>query len=72
MTSTVQRGKIEYYAREGKPTPAGMVISQNGEAMTDSKEILDALVAGTAALAPLGGIGGRDGRIQGIWLRSGR
>ncbi len=56
-TSTVQRGKIEYYAREGKPTPAGMVISQNGEAMTDSKEILDALVAGTAALAPLGGIG---------------
>ena len=56
-TSIVQRGKIEYYAREGKDTPAGMVISENGEAMTDSKEILDALVAGTAALAPLGGIG---------------
>ena len=56
-TSIVQRGKIEYYAREGKDTPAGMVISERGEAMTDSKEILDALVAGTAALAPLGGIG---------------
>lgn len=56
-TSTVQRGKIEYYAREGKPTPAGMVIGQDGSAMTDSREILDALVAGTAALAPLGGIG---------------
>ena len=56
-TSIVQRGKIEYYAREGKDTPAGMVISENGETMTDSKEILDALVAGTAALAPLGGIG---------------
>lgn len=56
-TSIVQRGKIEYYAREGKPTPAGMVVSENGEAMTDSDEILKALVDGTAALAPLGGIG---------------
>lgn len=56
-TSIVQRGKIEYYAREGKPTPAGMVVSETGEAMTDSEEILDALVKGTAALAPLGGIG---------------
>ena len=56
-TSIVQRGKIEYYAREGKDTPAGMVVSENGETMTNSKEILDALVKGTAALAPLGGIG---------------
>lgn len=56
-TSIVQRGKIEYYAREGKDTPAGMVVSETGETMTDSKEILDALVKGTAALAPLGGIG---------------
>ena len=56
-TSIVQRGKIEYYARSGKPTPAGMVISQDGSAMTDSAEILEALKAGTAALAPLGGIG---------------
>lgn len=56
-TSIVQRGRIEYYAREGRPTPAGTVISENGEAMTDSTEILKALVDGTAALAPLGGIG---------------
>ncbi len=56
-TSIVQRGRIEYYAREGKATPAGMVISENGEALTDSKDILDELVKGTAALAPLGGIG---------------
>ena len=28
-TSTVQRGKIEFYAREGKPTPAGMVINHD-------------------------------------------
>ncbi len=56
-TSIVQRGRIEYYAREGMPTPAGTVISENGEPMTDSEEILKALVKGTAALAPLGGIG---------------
>ena len=56
-TSIVQRGKIEYYAREGKPVPAGMVVSEQGEALTDSKQILKDLVAGTAALAPLGGIG---------------
>ena len=56
-TSIVQRGRIEYYAREGKETPAGTVISEKGEAMTDSNEILKALVDGTAALAPLGGIG---------------
>ena len=56
-TSIVQRGKIEYYAREGKPTPAGMVVSEQGEALTDSEEILQRLVDGTAALAPLGGIG---------------
>ncbi|MCR5213035.1 MAG: Ldh family oxidoreductase [Eubacterium sp.] len=56
-TSIVQRGRIEYYARAGKETPAGTVISQEGQALTDSQEILDRLVAGTAALAPLGGIG---------------
>ena len=56
-TSIVQRGKIEYYARIGKDPPAGQVIGRNGEALTDSVEILDDLNTGKAALAPLGGIG---------------
>ena len=56
-TSIVQRGKIEYYAREGKDTPAGMVIGNDGSTLTDSEQILKRLVDGTAALAPLGGIG---------------
>ena len=56
-TSIYQRGKIEYYAREGKDTPEGAVIAQDGTAMTDSEAILKALVDGTAAFAPLGGIG---------------
>ena len=56
-TSIVQRGRIEYYAREGKETPAGCVVTEDGGTETDSKKILDDLVAGTAALAPLGGVG---------------
>lgn len=56
-TSITQRGKIEYYARNGKDTPKGMVIGQDGAALTDSKQILTDLTKGTAALAPLGGIG---------------
>ncbi len=54
-TSIVQRGKIEYYARSGKETPPGMVVTRDGSTVTDSAEILKMLVAGTAALAPLGG-----------------
>jgi len=54
-TSIVQRGKIEYYARIGKDTPAGMVVARDGSTVTDSAEILKMLVEGTAALAPLGG-----------------
>lgn len=54
-TSIVQRGKIEYYAREGKPTRAGMVVARDGSTVTDSEEILKMLVNGNAALAPLGG-----------------
>ena len=56
-TSITQRGKIEYFAREGKPTPAGMVIGRDGSALTDSEQILVDLTTGSAALAPLGGIG---------------
>jgi LDH2 family malate/lactate/ureidoglycolate dehydrogenase len=38
-------------------TPSGMVIKEDGSYMTDSNEILKALVEGKAALAPLGGAG---------------
>lgn len=56
-TSITQRGKIEYYARAGEDTPAGMVIGRDGSALTDSESILVRLTDGSAALAPLGGIG---------------
>jgi L-2-hydroxycarboxylate dehydrogenase (NAD+) len=56
-TSVTQRGKIELYARLGKEVPKGWVIDEHGESKTNAVEILDDLVAGKAALAPLGGIG---------------
>ncbi|MEW5784153.1 MAG: Ldh family oxidoreductase [Bacillota bacterium] len=56
-TSVAQRGKIEVYARAGKEIPPGWVIGQDGEPKTDARQILTDLIEGTAALAPLGGIG---------------
>nr|MCR5390191.1 Ldh family oxidoreductase [Lachnospiraceae bacterium] len=64
-TSIIQRGKIEYYARSGKATPAGLVVTEDGGTLTDSQAILDALVKGEAALAPLGGIGEDTGGYKG-------
>ncbi|MFW3146184.1 MAG: Ldh family oxidoreductase [Thermoplasmatota archaeon] len=54
-TSIWQRGKIEYYARQGKDIPEGLVISKDGTHITDSERILSELVNGDAALLPLGG-----------------
>jgi L-2-hydroxycarboxylate dehydrogenase (NAD+) len=56
-TSITQRGKIEVYERLGKALPEGWVIGADGESKTDSHQVLIDLVKGTAALAPLGGIG---------------
>jgi L-2-hydroxycarboxylate dehydrogenase (NAD+) len=64
-TSITQRGKIELYAREGKKLPAGWVIDENGESKTDSREVLADLIAGRAALTPLGGVGEETGGYKG-------
>jgi LDH2 family malate/lactate/ureidoglycolate dehydrogenase len=56
-TSIIQRGKVELYAREGKDLHEGLVIDEKGESKTNSAEVLTDLIAGKAALAPLGGIG---------------
>ncbi len=56
-TSISQRGKIEAYAREGKPLPAGRVINHDGDAVTDPDIALESLISGSAALVPVGGIG---------------
>ena len=64
-TSVIQRGKIEQWAREGKRCPDGLVINQKGKSATDSVQILKDLVAGTAALAPIGGLSEETGGYKG-------
>ncbi len=64
-TSITQRGKIEYYERLGKDTPAGQVITRDGGTMTDSANILKALMTGEAALVPVGGMGDQMGGYKG-------
>ncbi len=56
-TSVTQRGKIEIYERQKKPMPEGWVIKHDGTSTTDPADALEALIKGTAALTPLGGIG---------------
>jgi LDH2 family malate/lactate/ureidoglycolate dehydrogenase len=64
-TSISQRGKIELYAREKKTMPPGWVIDQWGKTQTDPTKALQDLVAETAALVPLGGIGEETGGYKG-------
>jgi LDH2 family malate/lactate/ureidoglycolate dehydrogenase len=64
-TSIVQNGKIEYYARSGKPTPAGLVVTKDGDTMTESAEILSEMRKGNCALLPIGGLGEETGGYKG-------
>jgi len=64
-TSITQRGKIELYEKQGKNCPPGWVMKSDGTTETDSAKILTDLVKGTAALAPLGGIGEEMGGYKG-------
>jgi L-2-hydroxycarboxylate dehydrogenase (NAD+) len=56
-TSAIQRGKVEVYAKLGQPLPEGWVIGPDGSSKTRPRDVLDDLIAGQAALVPLGGIG---------------
>lgn len=64
-TSVSQRGKIEVYARQKKDLPPGWVIGADGKTKTDSAQVLEDLVKGTAALTPVGGIGEDGGGYKG-------
>jgi len=64
-TSITQRGKVELYAREGNDLPKGWVIDENGQSKTNSSEVLKDLIAGKAALTPLGGVGEETGGYKG-------
>lgn len=56
-TSIVQRGKVELHAKLNQPLPHGWVVAHDGTSKTDPHAVLADLVAGSAALLPLGGAG---------------
>ena len=64
-TSTIQNGKIEFYERSGKETPAGLVVTEDGKTETDSGKILKDMRAGKCALLPVGGLGEETGGYKG-------
>ncbi|HHX98141.1 MAG TPA: Ldh family oxidoreductase [Lentisphaerae bacterium] len=56
-TSIIQRGAVEVHAKLNQPLLPGWVIAQDGQSKTDPHAVLAELIAGTAALLPLGGAG---------------
>ncbi len=65
-TSMVQRGAVEIHARRGTPVPPGWVIDAEGRSgAADAQGVLSDLVAGRAALLPLGGAGKEGGGHKG-------
>lgn len=69
-TAITQRGKIEAWAREGRPVPAGLVIGRDGGLPTDASAILEALTCDEAALLPIGGSGEDHGGYKGYGYAS--
>lgn len=67
-TSISQRGKIEQYDREEKPTPEGWAIDLDGNPHTDTKRLLVDLVKQTASLLPIGGTDELAGSHKGYGL----
>jgi LDH2 family malate/lactate/ureidoglycolate dehydrogenase len=61
-TTTVSRGKLERYGRNGQPLEPGWAIDEHGN------ETLDARVALAGALLPLGGFGVDTGGHKGYGL----
>jgi L-2-hydroxycarboxylate dehydrogenase (NAD+) len=57
-TSTVPRGKLEVYDRQGRPLPPGWATDENGTETSDAHRVLDNFkVRAGGGLLPLGGAG---------------
>jgi LDH2 family malate/lactate/ureidoglycolate dehydrogenase len=67
-TSIVPRGRIEVAARAGKPIPAGWVIGQDGNPVTDTSNLIGQMNEGKAAILPVGGMGELMGGHKGYNL----
>jgi len=64
-TSIIQRGSVELFARQGRKLPPAVVIDHDGNAKTDAQQVLQDLLEGKAAFAPIGGVGEETGGYKG-------
>lgn len=67
-TSIITRGKIEVFARAGKPLPEGLIVNQNGSAATETDGLIKRMDNEEAALLPLGGMTELTGSHKGYSL----
>jgi LDH2 family malate/lactate/ureidoglycolate dehydrogenase len=68
-TTTVPRGKIEVYQREGKELPPGWAVGSNGLTAQDPRSLLDTMIRRQGGgLLPLGGAGETHGGYKGYGL----
>jgi len=57
-TTVVPRGRLEVYAKAGKPLPDGWAVDASGEVCTDAERVLDCIIRkelGGGGILPLGG-----------------
>ena len=68
-TTVVPRGKLEVYAKQGKPMPLGWAVDENGRDTDDAKRVIDNIKnkAGGGIL-PLGGSSPGSGSHKGYGL----
>jgi LDH2 family malate/lactate/ureidoglycolate dehydrogenase len=67
-TSIIPRGRIEVYARGGKPLPEGWVVGPDGNSVTQSEGLIKRMDQDMAALLPLGGLGELHAGYKGYGL----
>jgi LDH2 family malate/lactate/ureidoglycolate dehydrogenase len=68
-TSTVPRGKLEVYNRQGKPLPMGWATDERGVPTADAGSVLSNMLARAGGgLLPLGGAGEEYGGHKGYGL----
>lgn len=68
-TAVVPVGKIEIYAKLGKPVREGWVLGKDGSLLSgDASKVLEEIRSGRASILPLGGLGEEFGGHKGSGL----
>ena len=68
-TTVVPRGKLEVYAKQGKPMPLGWAVDENGKDTSDAKRVIDNINSKAGGgILPLGGSSPATGSHKGYGL----